>query len=90
MFTKKRCAISLAVIYVFLILSSMFVPSYVIELVKTKWAMVLSMLCYGLYIAAQFYPSFYTLIPGAIVIGIGAAPLWISKCAYLTLVRITI
>ena len=45
------------------------------------------MLCYTFYMAAQFYPAFETLIPAAVVIGFGAAPLWIAKCAYLTHVR---
>ena len=46
--------------------------------------MVLSILCYSSYIAAQFYPSFYTLLPTAFILGMGAAPLWSAKCTYLT------
>ena len=42
------------------------------------------MLCYSTYIGAQFYPEFYTLIPGAIILGMGAAPMWSAKCTYLT------
>ncbi|CAB4067613.1 UNC93-like protein,Protein unc-93 homolog A [Lepeophtheirus salmonis] len=49
-----------------------------------KWTLVFSMLCYSLYIGAQFYPKFYTLIPAAIVLGMGAAPMWSAKCTYLT------
>ena len=41
---------------------------------------------YSLYIAAQFYPAFYTLIPTAFILGLGAAPLWIAKCTYLTFI----
>lgn len=78
---------SLATIYISLIVSSLFVPTWLIERLKAKWAMVLSMLCYSLYIAAQFYPSFYTLIPAAVIIGVGAAPLWTAKCAYLSQVN---
>ena len=46
--------------------------------------MVGCMLCYSLYITAQFYPRFETLLPAAAILGFAAAPLWISKCAYLT------
>ena len=46
--------------------------------------MVAAMFCYAFYMGAQFYPRFYTLIPAAVVIGVGAAPLWIAKCAYLS------
>ncbi len=42
-----------AVIYFFLILSSLFVPTYFIEKVTAKWAVVFSMLCYSSYILAQ-------------------------------------
>lgn len=31
----------------------------------------------------------YTLVPAAIILGFGAAPLWIAKCAYLTKVLIS-
>jgi hypothetical protein len=75
---------SLSVIYFFLIISSLFIPSFVIEKLTAKWTIVVSMLCYSGYILAQFYPSFYTLMPAAALVGIAAAPLWIAKCAYLT------
>lgn len=42
------------------------------------------MLCYMPYIASQFYPRFYTLVPAGILVGIAAAPMWASKATYLT------
>lgn len=36
------------------------------------------------FIAAQFYPRFYTLIPGGLFVGFGGGPLWAAKCTYLT------
>ena len=39
--------------------------------------------CYSTYMAAQFYPEFYTLIPTAFILGLGAAPMWSAKCTYL-------
>ena len=53
---------SLAVIYFFLIVSSVLIPSFVIERLTAKWTMVASMLCYSGYILAQFYPSYATLV----------------------------
>jgi len=50
--------------------------------------MAISMLGYSAYIASQFYPEYYTMIPGAILVGLGAAPMWSAKCTYLTEVRI--
>merc|ERR1711936_1566305 len=71
-------------VYAALVLSCMFLPSYVIKTFTVKWALVMCMFCYTTYIATQFYPQFYTIIPGAIVVGIGAAPMWSAKCTYLT------
>jgi len=64
-----------ATIYLALIFSSMFLPSWIIQKIGLKWTMVISQLCYSTYTAAQFYPSFYTLIPAAILVGLGGAPL---------------
>ena len=74
-------------VYAALVASCMFLPSWVIKTFTVKWGLVMSMFCYTAYIATQFYPQFYTIIPGAIVVGIGAAPMWSAKCTYLTQVR---
>jgi hypothetical protein len=75
---------SLATLYGALIISCMFLPSLMIKRFTTKWTMVMCMLCYSTYIAAQIKPEYYTLIPTAIILGLGAAPMWSSKCKYLT------
>jgi len=73
-----------AMVYASLILSCMFLPSIIIKLLKVKWALVVCVFCYSAYIAAQFYPKFYTLLPTAFILGMGAAPMWSAKCTYLT------
>jgi len=75
---------SLAVIYAALVTSCMFVPTIMIKKLTVKWTMVVSIFCYSAYIAAQFHPQFYTLVPGAIILGLGAAPMWSAKCTYLS------
>ena len=75
---------SLSTIYAAIVLSCMFVPTWMIKTIKCKWTLFSCQLCYCAYIAAQFYPSFETLIPGAIILGFGAAPMWSAKCTYLT------
>ena len=74
---------SLTAVYVSLILSCMFMPSILIKYLKVKWTLVLCILCYSTYMAAQFYPEFYTLIPTALILGLGATPMWSAKCTYL-------
>jgi len=73
-----------AMVYFSLILSCMFLPSILIKRLKVKWTLVVCVFCYSTYIAAQFKPEFYTLIPTAFILGLGAAPMWSAKCTYLT------
>ena len=70
-------------VYISLILSCMFMPSILIKYLKVKWTLVVCIFCYSTYMAAQFYPQFYTLIPTAFILGLGAAPMWSAKCTYL-------
>ncbi|XP_041987575.1 UNC93-like protein [Aricia agestis] len=76
--------VSLSSIYAALVLSCIFVPTFLIKRLTVKWTLCLSMLCYAPYIGAQFYPAFYTLVPAGVVVGLGAAPMWTSKATYLT------
>ncbi|KAJ8877572.1 hypothetical protein PR048_022027 [Dryococelus australis] len=76
--------VSLSAIYAALVLSCMFVPTFLIKRLTVKWTLCLSMLCYVPYIASQFYPKFYTLVPAGVLLGLGAAPMWASKATYLT------
>ena len=70
--------ISQSVIYVAQILSSMFIPTWMIKKLGLKWTMVISQVFYSTYMAAQFYPSYATFIPAGILIGLAAAPLVIA------------
>lgn len=75
---------SLAVIYAALVVSCMFVPSPMISALGLKTTIWVSMLLYGVYFVANFHASWYTLIPASVILGLGGAPLWTAKCAYLT------
>ena len=55
--------ISLSAIYGALVVSCIFLPTLIIRKLTVKWALFFSMMCYAPYIAAQFYPRFYTLVP---------------------------
>ena len=71
-----------------MILSSCFIPSLMMKYLNVKWTLVISNFAYSVYIAAQFYPEFYTLIPAAIILGVGAGPLWSAQGTYITQVMI--
>lgn len=76
--------VSLSAVYAALVVSCIFVPTFVIKKLTVKWTLCFSLLCYAPYIGAQFYPRFYTLVPAGILVGLGAAPMWASKATYLT------
>ena len=76
--------VGLSVIYGSLVISCMFLPKFIISHIGCKWTVAFSMLTYVLYMAANFYATWGTIIPGAVILGLGAAPLWSAKCTYLT------
>ncbi|GFR03853.1 UNC93-like protein [Trichonephila clavata] len=74
--------VSQAVVYTSFGLSSLLLPNFVIKKFGTKNTLFIAILLYIPYIAANFHPSWTTLIPSAVLIGIGAALLWGSQCTY--------
>jgi hypothetical protein len=62
---------SLSTIYVALIVSCLFLPTTLIEKLGIKYTIVFSEIAYILYILANIYPKYYTLIPTAVILGFG-------------------
>ncbi|ROT61869.1 hypothetical protein C7M84_020334 [Penaeus vannamei] len=81
---KVEGTAALSTLYAALVISCAFVPTWMIKKFKAKWTLAVSMLGYSTYIAAQFYPRVWTLVPTSILLGLGAAPMWSAKCTYLT------
>lgn len=79
-------AFTLAAIYFSLILSNILLPAVVIKWLGCKWAVAVSFIAYMPFIAAQFYPKLYTLVPAGMMVGFGGGPLWCAKCTYLSVV----
>ncbi|XP_071173793.1 protein unc-93 homolog A-like isoform X1 [Mytilus edulis] len=78
----------LSIVYGALVVSCMLFPSFVIAHLGCKWTVALSMLCYIVYMAFNFYAVWGTIIPASIIVGLGAATLWSAKCAYLTQIAV--
>lgn len=76
--------LSLSAVYAALVVSCIFVPTFLIKRLTVKWTLCVSMFCYAPYIGSQFFPKFYTLIPTGVLLGLGAAPMWAAKATYLT------
>ncbi|ESO90997.1 hypothetical protein LOTGIDRAFT_163509 [Lottia gigantea] len=75
---------SLSIIYGALVLSCMFLPPIVIAHLGCKWTIAISMTGYILYMGANMHAIWALMAPAAVLLGLGAAPLWSAKCTYLT------
>ena len=78
--------ITSSIIYASLVLSCMFVPKSIINLIGHKWTMTISFSGYILYMAANGYAVWGTLTTAAILVGLCAAPLWTAQCSYFTII----
>ncbi|GFS30684.1 UNC93-like protein [Nephila pilipes] len=74
--------ISQAVIYTSYGLSSLTLPTFIIKKFGTKTTLFMSVILYLPYIAANFYPSWITMMPSAVLVGIGTTLIWASQSTY--------
>nr|XP_006824709.1 PREDICTED: protein unc-93 homolog A-like [Saccoglossus kowalevskii] len=79
---------SLACMYAFMIVSAVLLPSIAINTFGTKWTLVISMVFYVIYTAANYYPMWYILMTASAFLGIAAAPLWTCQAMYITTISI--
>lgn len=74
--------ISLSCMYACIILSGIMAPTF-INIFGEKWTLVISCMCHVIYTGTNFYPSFATLIPSSVLLGLTAGPMWTSQSVYL-------
>ena len=80
--------VALAVLYAFFA-SSTIIATFLIRMLGPKYIIVFC--CFGqcLYIATNYYPKYYTLVPGSIIAG-SLGLLWISSAVYVTTIAIEV
>ena len=76
--------ITQSVLYVTLVISCLFVPKPFISLIGHKWAMTISYSGYILWMAANGYAVWGTMVTTSILVGLCAAPLWTAQSSYFT------
>ena len=76
--------ICLSVIYGCLMISCLFLPSILIKMLGCKKTITVCFIPYILFMAANLYADWFTMIPASVLVGLAAAPLWAAKCTYLT------
>ena len=74
---------ALSCVYASLFIGCFFATS-IVQRVRPKRTMVLCMCNYIFYIAANFYPHYYTLVPASLCVGFCMGILWTAQATYLT------
>ncbi|XP_065054633.1 protein unc-93 homolog A-like [Rhopilema esculentum] len=75
---------SLSVSYSLAILTGIFASSMIVKKKGCKWSLMVFTFCYAPFAAANLYPTWYTMIPASVIIGIAAGPVWTAKATYIT------
>ncbi len=81
--------VSLSVTYAFYFLIGFATPG-IVRFLGTKYALLFGFICHTVYIASNFYPEYYTLIPSSILLGIGSGPVWAGLSTHLATTAITL
>ena len=79
---SKGGVASLVILYSFYVVSGHFAPG-LIKLLGTKNTLLISFFCHLLYTTANFYPTWYTLVPASVILGIASALIWPSANSHL-------
>lgn len=77
--------INSSILYAALVLSCLFLPKIIIAKIGHKWTIPVSFMGYILWMAANGYAVWGTMVPASIIVGLAAAPLWTAQCSYFTL-----
>lgn len=79
---KQMGTVSQAVVYVGFCLSSLILPKYAIKKLGCKMIFLIAATLFIPYIAANFSPSWYSLMPTALLIGVGSSLIWAAQTSY--------
>ncbi|XP_053397637.1 protein unc-93 homolog A-like [Mercenaria mercenaria] len=74
--------ISLSCMYACIIISGILAPA-IIHVFGEKKILVISFICHVIYVGTNFYPTFATLVPSSVLLGLTAGPMWTSQSVYL-------
>ena len=81
--------VTLSLLYAMFIAAGFVTPGF-LKLFGTKYSLLFGFMCHLLYTLSNYYPSWYTLIPGSILIGFASAPLWAAASTHLAEVAVTV
>ncbi|VDN07950.1 unnamed protein product [Thelazia callipaeda] len=73
----------LAIFYVSLSVSYLFIPSFILNRLGCKRTLIASSGIFMIYMLSNFLPKYYSLIPASILAGCAGSCLWAAKCVYI-------
>ncbi|KAI0227977.1 UNC93-like protein [Lamellibrachia satsuma] len=76
--------INSSVLYASLVISCLFLPKLITNAIGHKWTIPISFVGYIVFMAANGYAVWATMVPASIIVGLAAAPLWTAQCSYFT------
>lgn len=76
-------SVSLGVLYLSLTICSVVAP-YPVKWLGSKKGILLGLSGYWIFIVANLFPSWYTMIPASLFLGFTAALLWVAEGTYIT------
>ena len=74
---------AISILYTTKIVSSFFGP-LIIHKLTAKWTLVIGWVCHTLFVAANYYPSWWTLVTAGVLVGATVGPIWICNGVYIT------
>lgn len=77
--------IAMSVNYIMQLLSCILLPQIVIDLIGFKYTLAIAHTFYTLYLSANAWPRYYTMIPGALLSGLAQSLGWNLMGIYVTL-----
>ena len=73
---KGLGVISSALSFSVQLITCLVLPQFVADLIGFKWTLVISETLYLLYVASNFYPRYYTSLPGSALMGLAQSLAW--------------
>ena len=81
--------VTLSLLYTMFIAAGFITPGF-LKLFGTKYSLLFGFICHLIYTLTNYYPSWYTLVPGSILIGFASGPIWAAASTHLAEVAVMV
>ncbi|GFR98348.1 Unc-93-like protein A [Elysia marginata] len=73
--------ITMTIVHISMVFASLLAP-IIINVFTAKWAMCGGIMCFLAWFGAHIHPTFWTLVPTSVMVGLGQAVIWNAESAY--------